>query len=117
MSIDQVLEILRVIKGAFGNRFEINENTAKVWHKALRDLPFEPIMNYVEGCAIEQDFPPSLADLKRAAGETDSQRYHQSLKEAASNRLATIDEWERRATPPPPGNREKVMEFVRRNAT
>lgn len=117
MEANQVLEILREIKGAFGNRFEINDNTAKVWHKALRDLPFESVMEYVEGCALEQDFPPSLADLKRAAGETDSQRYHQSLKESAAERLAKLDDWERTAAPPPPGNREKVLELVRRNAT
>jgi hypothetical protein len=110
---NEVIETIQYIKGAFGNRFEINENTPNVWLDVLKDLPFEPVMEYVRGCAMEQDFPPSLADLKRAAGETQSQRYHQGLRESALERFDNLDEWEKNAAPPPPGNREKVLELCR----
>lgn len=114
MDRNQVIELLQYIKGAFGNRFEINENTPNVWLDVLKDLPFEPVMEYVRGCAMEQDFPPSLADLKRAAGETQSQRYHQGLRESADERFQNIEKWAESASPPPPGNREEVMRLVNR---
>lgn len=112
MNRNQVIELLEYIKGAFGNRFEINTNTPTVWLDVLKELPFEPVLEYVRGCAMEQDFPPSLADLKGAAGETQSQRYHQSLRESAMDRFDNLDEWKKKSAPPPPGIREKVMKLV-----
>lgn len=114
MNRNQVIELLEYIKGAFGNRFEINTNTPTVWLDVLKDVPFEPVLEYVRGCAMEQDFPPSLADLKRAAGETQSQRYHQGLRESAAERFEHLEEWERNSEPPPPGLREEVKRLVNR---
>lgn len=112
MNRNQVIEILEYIKGACGNRFEINPNTPTVWLDVLKETPFEPVMDYVKGCAMERDFPPSLPDLKRAAGETDSQRYHQGLKDLAAERFNNLELWEKKAAPPPPGTREQVMKLV-----
>lgn len=115
MEAKQVLEVLKFIKGAYGNRFEINENTAEVWYRVLKDCNYTNVMDYVSGCAMDQDFPPSLADLRQSAGETQQQRYHQSLRDAAQERFANLEEWESKTAPPPPGNRERVMRLVRRD--
>jgi hypothetical protein len=114
MNKTELIKLVDTIKGSFGNRFEINEHTYSVWFDMLKELPFEPLMEYVRGTALEQEFPPTLADLKRAAGETHSQRYHQMLRDSAQERFENLNEWAKRAAPPPEGNKERVKELVNR---
>lgn len=113
MEANHVLNILKYLKGAYGNRFEINDNTPTVWYDVLKHTDYETVMSYIRMHATEKEFPPSLADLKRSVGETDEQRYHQDLKVSAQNIFAALDEWEKKAVPPPSGTRERVMEFCR----
>lgn len=117
MNKSELVRLVDTIKGSFGNRFEVNEHTYGVWFDLLKELPIEPLMEYVAGSALEQDFPPSLADLKQAAGETQSQRYHQSLRKSAEKRFEDLEKWAEKSSPPPPGNRERVKAFANGTGT
>jgi hypothetical protein len=99
MNKRELATIVDTIKGIYGNRFEINPNTYEIWFDMLAPYPFEPMIEYVKHGSIEQDFPPTLADLIRSAGGTQSQRYHQMLRDNAQERFRQLDEWQTNFTP------------------
>lgn len=114
MNKAELITIVDTIKGSFGNRFEMNEHTYRVWFDMLKAFPFQPLFDYVTGAALDLDFPPTLADLKRAAGETQSQRYHQMLRESAAKRFEDLEQWNEKSAPPTAEQRAKVKEIVNR---
>lgn len=63
MKKEDVIEVLKDIKGAYGNKFEINEYTAEAWHRYLEDERSEHVFNRLDEHIRKETFPPSLKDL------------------------------------------------------
>ena len=63
MNKTEVVEIIGLIKGAYGNKFEVNEHTAATWARMFEHEDYTTIKGRVYHRIGTMDFPPSISDL------------------------------------------------------
>jgi hypothetical protein len=68
MTKEQVAQLLGEIKGIYGNKFELNENTPVMWFKHMSDVDFEVAFKTIDIYAENERFPPTISDFKMAIG-------------------------------------------------
>lgn len=62
MEANQVLDVLKFIKGAY-SRFEINEEMPRVWYEFLKDEKYETVIARLKKHISNSKFEPSIHDL------------------------------------------------------
>lgn len=66
MNREETSKILAVLSAAFP-RFEPDELTLQVWHEMLGDLEYPIAQLAAKKCMIQNTFPPSIAEVRKAA--------------------------------------------------
>jgi hypothetical protein len=72
---DEVLEILTMLATAYP-RFKLEEQTAEVYYRLLRDIPTDQLRAAAVQCASGGDFFPSVHELRQAVSEIHRQAHH-----------------------------------------
>jgi len=70
----EVLNVLKYIKGAY-NRFEINEETPKVYNDFLKGQEFEKVMHRLKEHIKRSKFEPTITDLLPPREEKEVEPY------------------------------------------
>lgn len=70
MNLNETSRILSVLAAAYP-RFQVDEAgvTLKVWHRMLKDIDYKAAQLAAEKLILESPFPPSIADIRKAAAE------------------------------------------------
>lgn len=74
----EVSKLLAVLAAAFP-RFEVDDMKVNVWHEMLGDIPYDVAQVAVKKLILENTFPPSIAEVRKAVTEITNSR----LKTAA----------------------------------
>jgi hypothetical protein len=82
---EQVFELMRFIRNVFPS-FDFDQEKLNTWHRLLKDQDPAKVMIAAERFALEQKFPPVIADLR------------ERRMNYQSNILLEMEEWERNAT-------------------
>jgi len=107
----EVIELFEAIKLRYDN-FSCNKEKRQAWHDDhLKNIPFEVAMENLRRHAATEKWPPTVADLSRPLQEEDD-RYNAYLRDESAKRFDNLDEWRKRAVPPP----ERVKERMRQIA-
>jgi hypothetical protein len=85
MTKAQVFELMVFLKHVFPS-FDFDQDKLDTWHRLLKDQDPARVMKVAEQFALEQKFPPVIADLR------DRKLNYQT------NILLEIKEWERNAS-------------------
>ena len=59
----EVVTILKEIKGAYGNKFEINDHTPYVWHEYLGNHRFADVGKRLNDHISTKRYPPTIGHL------------------------------------------------------
>jgi hypothetical protein len=86
MKRDEVKEVFKILKNIYP-QFEVTSEKLDVWSGFLKDQNPAVIMRNTERYALENKFPPTIADLRE-----------RKLEAYNSNILEQIKEWEKNAT-------------------
>jgi hypothetical protein len=98
--------------------------TVDEWHEDLENTPFDvAVRNLQKHSDSGEDWPPSIGKLKRPL-QTESDVYHDFMKESAKSFIAEQESW--KSTPPPehirnmmrlpePERSEALREYARAN--
>lgn len=62
MSPQETIELLKVIKGAYG-KFEIHPQTPEVWHTFLESEKLEEVVKRLQKHTRSSRFEPTISDL------------------------------------------------------
>jgi hypothetical protein len=81
---EQVFELMKFLRNVFPS-FDFDQDKLNTWHRLLKDQDPAKVMMKAEWFAIEQKFPPALADLR------------ERKLSYQTNILSEIEEWERNA--------------------
>jgi hypothetical protein len=82
---EQVFELMKFIRNVFPS-FDFDQEKLNTWHRLLKDQDPAKVMIAAERFALEQKFPPVIADLR------------ERRMNYQSNILLEMEEWERNAT-------------------
>lgn len=65
MDKNEVIELIKMIKGAYGNKFEINEHTVDSWKVLLGEQSYNETIELFKKYLREgkDDYPPGLNKL------------------------------------------------------
>jgi len=66
VTLTETVLVLAKLSAAFPAA-KVSEETASVYHEALADMPFQAVKQAVKGAILEDDFFPSVAELRRRA--------------------------------------------------
>jgi len=99
MEMAEVISLMKVIKRSYP-QFDTSPDSVQHHFKFLRDFPSEVALGNIESHIRTERFPPTIADIRGRLGDRlDSKR----SKDETAAYFAQLDEWERNASPPPPG--------------
>lgn len=85
MNKEQVFNILTTLNSAYPN-FNIDQNKIDTWTRLLKGQSAEVIMRNAENYALENKFPPAIADLRENRRESFTNDF-----------LSKVKDWEREA--------------------
>ncbi len=88
---------MAVIKTAFPH-FEISEPVVRLWHDYVSEIHFDRAKNNLQKYIKANRFPPTIADIMRIEDDVTG---HGQLLLQTVERFAELEEWERKAVPPP----------------
>ncbi|WP_158560294.1 replicative helicase loader/inhibitor [Paenibacillus contaminans] len=89
MDNNQVLDILRFIKGAY-HRFEINEDMPRVWMSILQKEDYDVVMQRLERHIRTSRYEPTIHDLITHSGEELERLRQQREEEINANPLQAM---------------------------
>jgi hypothetical protein len=84
MTKEQVFDLMRFIRNVFPS-FDFDQEKLNTWHRLLKDQDPVKVMIVAERFALEQKFPPVIADLRERR-----MNYQSDI-------LSEMEEWERNA--------------------
>lgn len=98
MKRTETIKLLSLISTAYLN-FELTEERIELWHEFLRNFQFEKGLLHLKRHIETNAFPPTIADILKK----DPNQYvdYEQLKLDTAKRFQQMDEWERKAVPPP----------------
>jgi hypothetical protein len=82
---EQVFELMKFLRNVFPS-FDFDQDKLNTWHRLLKDQDPVKVMKVAERFALEQKFPPVIADLRER-----KLNYQTDI-------LSEIKEWERNAS-------------------
>jgi hypothetical protein len=82
---EQVFELMKFIRNVFPS-FDFDQDKLNTWHRLLKDQDPVNVMKVAERFALEQKFPPVIADLR------------ERKLNYQTNILEKIKEWENNAS-------------------
>lgn len=85
MNKEQVFEVLKLLNSAYPN-FHIDQNKIDTWTRLLKNQCAATIMRNAENYALENKFPPAIADLRENRRESFTNDF-----------LSKVKDWEREA--------------------
>ena len=69
MNLTETAKLLVLISASYPN-FEVNETKVKIWHDLLHDADYRTLQVVVKKIVLENTFPPSIAEVRKAYTET-----------------------------------------------
>jgi len=105
----EVVRLFRQITLAFPT-FRLPEDMAEeqvvFWHQYLKDVPYETALRVLSDHIATERFPPTIADFRSRSADLEAARRQREETEAYLTRL---EEWKKRAAPPPADLRTKII--------
>lgn len=80
--------------------FEITDEKRILWSELMKELPFETALKNLHEHLRTNEFPPKAANIMRR--DSNHTTHHEQLQHETQERLRLFEEWESRATDPPP---------------
>ena len=112
MTQAEIVRLFRQIVLAYPT-FRLPEDMAReqieLWHRHLKEMPFETALRILDEHVATERFPPTIADFKSRIDDMETVRRQREETEAY---LARLEEWKKRAAPPPAGARERIMAMI-----
>lgn len=108
MEIAEVAKIFKIIKQKYAS-FDARVQSVQENFRYLRDIPFEVAVKNVDKHIMTDKFPPTIADIRGGLGE---QLERQRSKDDTETLFTKLDEWALKSAPPPPGNRQKIINIL-----
>ncbi|MCY9541827.1 replicative helicase loader/inhibitor [Paenibacillus alvei] len=107
-------EVARLLLGIKQNypSFDASAESVERHARYLRDIPFEVAKQNLDSHIMTERFPPTIADLRGRLGE---QIERNRMKQETDEYFEKLDEWRKKAVPPPRGNLEKVRAILKRS--
>lgn len=69
MELNELTKLLMLAAAAYGNRFEVNDATAKVWHRYLKEFALDVATRAFDSHIATQNWPPTPADIRNLIKE------------------------------------------------
>lgn len=79
MNKEQVFEVLKLLNSAYPN-FSIDQNKIDTWFMLLQDQNSDVIMRNARSYALENKFPPAIADLREIKRESYTSDFLEKVK-------------------------------------
>ena len=89
MEREEVKEVFKFLKTVYP-QLEVDSDKLNVWHKLLKDQNPARVMRNAEKYAMDNKFPPTVADLREP-----------NLEAHSSDFLAKVREWKENASGKP----------------
>ena len=113
MTRAEVVRLFRQITLAFPT-FRLPEDMAEeqvvFWHQHLKDVPYETALRILNDHIATERFPPTIADFRSRIEDLESSRRQ---KEETETYFSRLEEWKKRAAPPPDGLRARIISMTR----
>ncbi|MEC0269081.1 replicative helicase loader/inhibitor [Paenibacillus anseongense] len=119
MNKAEVMELFQRIKYRYAmfqvpNELQKLKEMASDWHESLKDVPYEITKENLLRHAATEKYPPTISDLCRVPERDQSTLYHEHMKASTQEHLNALNEFEKTAVGPTPGQRERVREILER---
>lgn len=84
------------------------------WHEFLKEIPFENALTNLNQHIATEKFPPTIAELSRPLEKekTYNEAYHEHLREETSSFFHQLEEWKKKAVPPPAHVKERMRQIA-----
>ena len=112
MTQAEIVRLFRQIVLAYPT-FRLPEDMAReqieLWHRHLKEMPFETALRILDEHVATERYPPTIADFRSRIEDLEAARRQ---KEETEPYFARLEEWKKRAAPPPAGARERIMAMI-----
>ncbi|MCZ8520156.1 MULTISPECIES: replicative helicase loader/inhibitor [Paenibacillus] len=110
MTLGEIAKLFKRIRRHYPQFEVMDEGILLEWQRLLAEASSEEVHSNLDVHIQNSEWPPKIAHLLGKTSETSI--YYDTLREGTLKRFDEIDEWQKKAAPPPAELKERMRQLA-----